>query len=98
MEYKTAKSLCVYTPVLIFGATAIIYSDSVKPGGWIILYLSCAVGLGLVIAGLLWFLFRSLYCYSYIGNDKYTPGKLTSVWEFSNNIKLSKSMTLHQTS
>lgn len=96
MEYKTAKTLCVDTPVLIFGVAAIIYTDSVKAGGWIVLYLSCAVGLGLVIGGLLWFLFRPLYCYRYISGDKYTPGKLTSVWEFSSNIKLSKSMALDQ--
>ena len=96
MEYKTAKSLCVNTPLLILGVSSIIYTDSVKAGGWIVLYLSCAVGLGLVIGGLVWFLFRPLYCYRYIGRDKYTPGKLTSVWEFSSNIKLSKRMTLDQ--
>lgn len=52
--------------------------------------------MGLVCGALLWGFGRILYCNNYIDNCKYTPGKLTSVWEFSKRINLSKQMTAEE--
>ena len=93
MKYQTAKSLCVDIPLLILGPGTILFVGNRNGSGLELAFYLTVACLGAWILGkLAWLGLRPIYCFRYIKKDPYTPGKLTTVWEFSERVKLHKGM------
>lgn len=97
MKYRTAKCLTMISPAVILFVLAFYYSSvQAMPSDMAVFHMFMGLMIGFICGVLLWGFGRILYCNNYIDRCKYTPGKLTSVWEFSSRVNLSKQMTAEE--